>query len=103
MGAAHSVSFTRLILTSIQLGLYFTGYTRAVSTMYHMPMARDGESSASPSTSFPAPSPDACQNFQVTIILATNLYRYGDWDPVTSNSEVKFKELVILTLIWERY
>jgi len=72
MGAAHSVSFTRLILTSIQLGLYFTGYTRAVSTMYHMPMARDGKSSASPSTSFPAPSPDACQNFQVTIILAAN-------------------------------
>lgn len=72
MGAAHSVHLQRLILTLIRLGLDFTGYTRAVRTKNHMPMALDGESSASPSTSLPAPSPDACHNFQMTIILAAD-------------------------------
>lgn len=71
IGAEHSVHLQRLILTVIRLGLDFTGYTRAVRTNNHMPMALDGESSASPSNSLPAPS-DACHNYQMTIILAAD-------------------------------
>lgn len=72
MDAAHIVSFTRLLLTWIQLGLDFTGYTSAVSSRNHMPMARDDESSASPSISLATPSPDTCHNYHVTIVLAAN-------------------------------
>ena len=68
MDAAHIVSFTRLLLTWIQLGLDFTGYTSAVRTRNHMPMAR----SASPSISLATPSPDTCHNYQITVVFAAN-------------------------------
>lgn len=71
MDAAHIVSFTRLLLTWIQLGLD-TGYTIAVRTRNHMPMARDDESSASPSNSLATPSPDTCHNYHITVLLAAN-------------------------------